>query len=1021
MDGYTSVSCGDSQTYTITPNTCYSVASVLVDGSPLAGPFTSPYTYTFSNVQADHTISATFTLKTYNITTSAGSNGGIAPLGNTSVSCGGSQTYTITPNTCYSVASVLVDGSPLAGPFTSPYTYTFFNVQADHTISATFTLKTYNITASAGSNGGIAPLGNTSVSCGGSQTYTITPNTCYSVASVLVDGSPLAGPFTSPYTYTFSNVQADHTISATFTLKTYNITASAGSNGGIAPLGNTSVSCGGSQTYTITPNTCYSVASVLVDGISQGAITTYTFSNVQVDHTISATFTLKTYNITASAGSNGSIAPLGNISVNCGGSQTYTITPNTCYSVASVLVDGVSHGAITTYTFSDVQANHTISATFTLKTYNITASAGTGGTISPSGNTSVNCNGNQIYTITPSTCYSVASVLVDGISQGAITTYTFSNVQADHTISATFTLKTYNITATAGTGGTISPSGNTSVNCSSSQTYVITANTCFNITDIIINGVSQGPQTNPYTYTFTNVQSNQNISALFALKTYSISASASTGGSISPNGTVLVTCGYNQTFTITANACYNISSILIDGFPLTGSLTSPYTYTFTNVQTTHTISVTFSQTTYTITSSAGTGGTISPSGSVAVPCGGTQNFTITAANCYNITSITVDGTALTGPFTSPYVYSFSNVQTTHTISTTFSSRTFNITASAGTGGSISPSGNLTYNCGSNQTFTITSSSGYYILNVLVDGVSVGTVSTYTFTNISADHTIQATFRKTPVCGTITGNVTNQTTGAGVSGITVNVFYQGTTTLVGTAVTDNNGYYVVTGLQYHPDTQYEVYCLGSSTYTVTSTNPVALMLNNGSKCTQSANFTVIYVGSNTDDFVYNSYPKFGTILDDGQITFTVTGANSYIRINSVTYNFNIGDTVTIYINTAQSSGNAIYIRSSGSGYEIDNFGFDNVTVYKNSVAITTGTVDDIYVSKTGTFSSTLILNIPKGQYYWASFTWGGVYVFYPFFNSQGVTIWNIRPDSTGILNVNLDNLYAKGMGDNYDLY
>ena len=50
------------------------------------------------------------------------------------------------------------------------------------------------------------------------------------------------------------------------------------------------MSSGGSQTYTITPNSGYVVNTVTVDGTREGAITSYTFSSVSADHTISATF-----------------------------------------------------------------------------------------------------------------------------------------------------------------------------------------------------------------------------------------------------------------------------------------------------------------------------------------------------------------------------------------------------------------------------------------------------------------------------------------------------------------------------------------------------------------------------------------------------------------------------------------------------------------------------------------------------------------------------------------------------------
>jgi uncharacterized repeat protein (TIGR02543 family) len=70
---------------------------------------------------------------------------------------------------------------------------------------------------------------------------------------------------------------------------------------------------------------------------------------------------------------------------------------------------------------------------------------------------------------------------------------------------------------------------------------------------------------------------------------------------------------------------------------------------------------------------------------------------------------------------------------------------YTITASAGSDGSISPSGEVIVNEGNNQTFTITANSSYHITDVLVDGNSVGAVSSYTFSNVTANHTIAASF------------------------------------------------------------------------------------------------------------------------------------------------------------------------------------------------------------------------------------------------------------------------------------
>ena len=65
----------------------------------------------------------------------------------------------------------------------------------------------------------------------------------------------------------------------------------------------------------------------------------------------------------------------------------------------------------------------------------------------------VHYDDDQTFTITPDAGYVVDDVKVDGVSVGAVTSRTFANVQADHTISASFKQQEFTITATAGAGG----------------------------------------------------------------------------------------------------------------------------------------------------------------------------------------------------------------------------------------------------------------------------------------------------------------------------------------------------------------------------------------------------------------------------------------------------------------------------------------------------------------------------------------------------------------------------------------
>ncbi len=219
---------------------------------------------------------------------------------------------------------------------------------------------------------------------------------------------------------------------------TYQITSSCNEGGTIDPNGTYRVREGNSKTYTITPNDGYVVKSVKVDGVEKGELNSYTFSNVRSAHTIVVTFAEKELAISASAGTGGSISPSGTVKVEYGSNKTFTITPNEGYEIQSVTVDGADKGKVTSYTFNDVKEAHTISATFVKKTFSITASAGSGGSISPSGTSTVSYGDSKSFTITPANGYKVDRVIVDGANKGALTSYTFSNIKAAHSISVSF-------------------------------------------------------------------------------------------------------------------------------------------------------------------------------------------------------------------------------------------------------------------------------------------------------------------------------------------------------------------------------------------------------------------------------------------------------------------------------------------------------------------------------------------------------------------------------------------------------
>lgn len=290
------------------------------------------------------------------------------------------------------------------------------------------------------------------------------------------------------------------------------ITASAGTDGSISPSGATNVAYGSSQSFSITPKPGYHIIGVTIDGTTLAeTVTSYNFPSVTSDHTIAAAFAINTYKLTVMQTAHGTISPA-TTTVNYDSNQTFSITPETGYHIVDVKVDGSSVEAVTQYTFSHVNAAHTITATYAINTYTLTVTQGSHGTISP-GTTTVNNGESKTFGITAETGYHIVDVLVDGHSVGVVTAHDFTNVVASHTITANYAINTYAITVTQTAHGTIAP-GTTTVNYGDNPTFSITADPQYHITDVIVDGASVGPVA---TYQFTNVNAAHTITANYAI------------------------------------------------------------------------------------------------------------------------------------------------------------------------------------------------------------------------------------------------------------------------------------------------------------------------------------------------------------------------------------------------------------------------------------------------------------------------------------------------------------------------
>ena len=237
----------------------------------------------------------------------------------------------------------------------------------------------------------------------------------------------------------------------------HTITASAGANGTITPSGAVAVTHGANQSFTMTPAACYRVLDVVVDGVSVGAVTSFTFTNVQIDHTISVTFD-NNYPITASAGAHGTISPSGTVNVLCGSNQAFTIAPDPNHHVLDVLVDGISVGPVTSYTFTNVTAAHTIAASFAIDNIISVASGNwsaastwSDGLVPTAADTVIIANGTTVTIDVAAVCRRlVVGQGTSGVLQFEATTARTLTVGADVTVAAGGTFQSATTGAQAG-------------------------------------------------------------------------------------------------------------------------------------------------------------------------------------------------------------------------------------------------------------------------------------------------------------------------------------------------------------------------------------------------------------------------------------------------------------------------------------------------------------------------------------------------------------------------------------------
>ena len=593
----------------------------------------------------------------------------------------------------------------------------------------------------------------------------------------------------------------------------YTIAASASAGGTIDPSGAVTAVAGTSRGFTLTPDTWYKIASV--NSTCGGALSgnTYTTSPITTNCSVSAVFTPITYTVTTSAGVGGTIDPLGAVTVSAATTRWLVVTPDTGYRISWVSGCG---GALYIYLWNDddpygfhMWPDHTylykiaditgdcsVTATFA-RAHTVTASAGPGGTISPSGAVTVDSGATRSFTVTPNTGNKISSVSgCNGTLNG--NTYKTGAITADCAVKATFA-RVYTVTASAGPGGSISPSGDVPVDLGQTLSFKVTPNMGHSIASVggTCGGMLAGGNTSGTyppvfgtiigllggagagnTYKTDPITADCTVTATFMFtqlpqqtnppkQAYTITVSSDQGGTITPSGTFTVKPGATKTFTVTPDPAYGIASMdgtcegkfdsSIDHFNYKAS----HTYTTKAINADCTLVARFTNAypinscDVTVVSSTG-GGTFTPPVVPVggVPCGSTLTFTLTPNPGYNIFAPGGDcGGSLDG-----------NVYTTKAINKGYCSIDFRfapvktnqgyytITASTSTTsigtGSIAPSGNILVSPGATKTFTIGEWPPNHTLNFVggtCGGVYDPIKKTYTTNPIYSNCSVVAQF------------------------------------------------------------------------------------------------------------------------------------------------------------------------------------------------------------------------------------------------------------------------------------
>lgn len=264
------------------------------------------------------------------------------------------------------------------------------------------------------------------------------PNNGYEFTGWKYNGQVIS---TSPR-YTIPSVTEDMSLTACFRQINCYVTTKKNHDKAGSITASQNVNYGGAITLQANPNSGYKF-DCWKEGdnvISRDA--KYTVSNITGNREFTAYFSQTQYNVGITVTPQDTGYTAGGAAYKAGSDVTLTATAYQGYHFEKWTSGDKVLGTETTLVLKNLQADINIVANFAknnVKNYTITANcANAGGTISPAGASTVSEGSYIIYSITPKSGYTISGVSVDNVPVGAVNTYSFTAINANHTITASF-------------------------------------------------------------------------------------------------------------------------------------------------------------------------------------------------------------------------------------------------------------------------------------------------------------------------------------------------------------------------------------------------------------------------------------------------------------------------------------------------------------------------------------------------------------------------------------------------------